>query len=940
MARTRTSDPVRAPALHYAVTERRYHAKPLVYPWPTANDCKARSPRGALAAFALILVTAVRAGAQPVAHDVPCVECQALSALPAQIEPIPAGLQGTRVLVRTSPGAWSADVDRAVERIRRAGGRPGVHIVGVPLESDPPLPARAELFVIDVRGGDPPQTAFDLKHALARARGANPAAKLAVAGPPGVLAELEDRGIAAYLDVLLPEPSPVDRPEDLLAGPGGPLQVRLLPADAASAAAILRDAVRLQSWFPAGLVPVPARSLTCGPDRPLPTFLNSRTLDLVATGTSCSSPALVTSDVPGANVERLGVGDISAFRVRSDSGAGFATGVEVEASRTLTVEEIVARHQAAAARQAAEITTEIAGGSMTLTFEAPGFVAPVTVTSQTTIFTGDGRTDLRQQDIRVNGVRFDADGGVPRLPIIEPERVAAPPLAITLSDRYAYRLDGRESVDGRPAYVVEFTPRLRQGSGGQPGSESLYAGRAWIDEATFGLMRVSAVQTGLKGPITTSEQTDDFAIDPHGRWLLARSEIHQTYEGASVRTPIHRLVVLDRHDVNAPDFAGRRAEAYASRDVMLRDTPDGYRYLKRQPQAQGDELKAGSPQADAGSRQLVTETRITRLTTLAFGVIVDPNITRPLPFAGLSYVDFDLFGTGAQFSGFFGGSYGQLAFSAPSIAGTRWQLAGRAFGIATAYNDRAFELGKEQYDLDITQRPAQAAVWLLRPLSPRASLRIEYDWDYTAFARGELTAPAFTVPRNQNAHAVKLGLDAQRGGWQGSVWGSYAHRIGWRAWGLPGTQAADSRSDFQRYGASVLRSQALSTRVTVRLEAAAMGGSDLDRFSRYSFGTFDNRLHGYPAALIRYDRGAVLRTAVAVAAARAVRVDVFADTAAVHDPGFGRGVRQYTGFGTALEVPAPFKTLLALEWGYGLQGINADGRPGTHVLRLTGYKVF
>jgi len=59
MARTRTSDPVRAPALHYAATERRYHAKPLVYPWPTANDCKARNPRGALAALVFLIVLIV-----------------------------------------------------------------------------------------------------------------------------------------------------------------------------------------------------------------------------------------------------------------------------------------------------------------------------------------------------------------------------------------------------------------------------------------------------------------------------------------------------------------------------------------------------------------------------------------------------------------------------------------------------------------------------------------------------------------------------------------------------------------------------------------------------------------------------------------------------------------------------------------------------------------
>ena len=99
-----------------------------------------------------------------------------------------------------------------------------------------------------------------------------------------------------------------------------------------------------------------------------------------------------------------------------------------------------------------------------------------------------------------------------------------------------------------------------------------------------------------------------------------------------------------------------------------------------------------------------------------------------------------------------------------------------------------------------------------------------------------------------------------------------------------------------------------------------MAGRDLDRFSRFAFGTFDNRLHGYPSALIRYDRGGVLRTAVAWSAARALRLDFFADTAEVHDPGFGPGLRNYTGF--------------------GVQGIDTKGRRGTHVVRISGYKVF
>jgi hypothetical protein len=658
---------------------------------------------------------------------------------------------------------------------------------------------------------------------------------------------------------------------------------------------------------------------------------------------------MVTSDVPGVFAERMDIGQASVFRVRVDGGDRFAAGVDVAAARTLSIDEIVARHQAAAARQAADTDTTIASGSMTLTFEAPGFVAPITITSQTTIFTDrrpatqdqglrdEGQIDVQQHDIRVNGVLFTAHGGVPRLPIIEPERAAAAPLAITLSDVYRYRLVARESLHGRDCYVIAFAPRDR--------AAPLYEGRAWIDASTFGMTRVSAVQTGLKGPITASEQIDEFTAEPAGRWRLARSNVRQTYEGASVRTPIHRLLVVDRYEVNPPDFAARRAAAHASPDVMLRDTPEGYRYLTR-PDAEPPAATGKLPTTSNPSpKERVVAGRAERVRTLAFGVIVDPNITRPLPFAGLSYVDFNLFGTGAQFSGFFGGSYGQLAFSAPSIRGTRWQVAGRAFGIATSYNDRAFEGGREQYTLDIRQRPAQAAVWVLRPLTARNALRLEYDWDYTKFDAAPETDAAFAVPRNQNAHALRAGLDFQRAGWQASVWGSYARRIGWRPWGIAPASPAGSEyrprhADYQRFGASLLRSQALSPRLTTRIEAAVMGGRDLDRFSRFAFGTFDNRLHGYPSALIRYDRGAVLRTALAWTAARVLRLDAFADTAQVHDPGFGPGLRNFTGLGAALEAPAPFGTLLAVEWGFGLQGVNSHGDRGTHVVRISGYKVF
>jgi hypothetical protein len=890
---------------------RQRHAKPLVY------------------ACLLAVGLCGAAAAQDHAEPVPCVGCQVLSLIPAQVDALPGALGGVAVALRIAPGDPSA-WPRALDDLHRRGASAGLHVTGVPASDDPLLSADVDRLIVEVSAGDPDRLAFDLKRALSAARGQRPSTRLFVAAPAALVDALRSRGLTPYADAYL-APAQALPVADGLFTPlaGDETVVRVLPEDVGAAASIVAVAVKTRDWFPPGLVSAAGRPMHCAADRAIPAWLNAQTLDLVAISAACPAPAVVTADLAGAVAERVDAGGISAFRVRAGAGDRFAEGVTVGAARSLTAEEIVARHQAAAARQAAAIQTDVATGSLTLTFEAPGFVAPVTVTSATTIFREGTGIEMRQAGIRVNGVTFAPKNGVPRLPILEPERVAAVPLTITLSSVYRYGLDGRETIDGRPCYVIAFSP--------QAAGASLFSGRAWIDERTFAMVRVSASQTGLKGAIVASEQTDTFAPDAAGRWLLARSDIRQTYEGASVRTPIHRLLEIDRHEINAADFAARRAAAYASSDVMLRDTPNGFRYLEREA---GSGTPGATP-ADASGIHRVVAPPVTRIRTFAAGVIVDPNISVPLPFAGLSYVDFDLLHTGAQFSGFFGGSYAQLAFSAPSVARTRWQIAGRAFAIATSYNDRAFDDGREIYPRDIRQRPAQAALWALRPIGARAAIRVEYDWDYNRFGRGDATDPAFVIPADQNAHGLRLGLDVQHAGWQTSIWASRTIRLGWHRWGIPGSPEDEpSTPSFDRAGATVQRTAALSPRVSTRVEAAFVTGRDMDRFSRIAFGAFDNRLHGYPSALIRYDRGGVLRTAVSWAAAKVVRLDGFADTAAVHDPAFGRGLRNYTGFGAALECPAPFGTLAAVEWGYGVQGVNTDGRKGTQVVRITGYKVF
>jgi hypothetical protein len=878
-----------------------------------------------------------RAGAQVTRP--PCAECITVIVEAGQTLAIQGPLNALAILVRTDGRDWRT-AGEALEALRAQGAAPGLLIAGLPGESlnRDALALASQLF-FDLTGAvaaapsSVDELAFRLKTRLTEARGIAPEMKLGVIATADQRAALRDRDIAPYVDFLAqPAAPPVPRswppagepyarvePPDSEGAPARDESVRWLwaaPRDVLALRAFAEDMVRAMPLLVADLVPGGASEVFC--DRqPVPTYLHPKTLDTIALVADCPSSSVRTAS-PNAERIRLSTGE-ELIRIAAAEGQ-FASDVSVLGRRELSVEEIIARHQAAIARHRSVVSTLISSGTMTLTFEAPGFAAPIVITSTARIFEGAGRTEIEQRSILVNGVEF-ASRGIPRLPIIEPERVASPPLAITLSDVYRYSLAGRARIGETDCYVVDFEPL-------DP-AMPLFTGRAWIAVDGFAIVRIAATQTGLRGPIVSSEQVDEFARTPEDVWLLARSEVRQLYEGAGHRTPIHRVLQISHHAINPPDFSAQQRAAYASGAIMLRDTPQGFRYLRRNP--------------DAGAAERV-EPEITKpaqsVRTLALGVIVDPNISRPLPFAGLSYVDFNLFGTGTQLNAFFGGTYGQLAFSVPSIGGTRWQVAGRAFGIASSYNDRAFVNGRERYEWDITQRPAHASVWTLRALTPRFTIRAGYELDYTQFEASSLTATTFTVPPDQVAHSFRLALEGQRAGWSASLWWAGTRRSGWRPWGAIATDYAPDDHDYQRYGVTLARPFVLEPSLIGRIEAAWMNGHDLDRFSRYAFGTFDNRLRGYPSALIRYDRGGVVRTALAWSARKRFRVDGFLDSAYVHDPGFGGGLRNYTGVGAAIEVPAPLGMLAAVEWGYGFQGVNSNGRKGTQVVRVSAFKIF
>ena len=179
---------------------------------------------------------------------------------------------------------------------------------------------------------------------------------------------------------------------------------------------------------------------------------------------------------------------------------------------------------------------------------------------------------------------------IPEIPLIQPERAAAPPLAITFDKTYRYRLRGAETIEGRDCWVVEFAPA---GAAGEEGK--LHRGTVWVDREVYARVRTRAVQLGLTGEVLSNEETQHFRpIDAAGapaEWtapeafvLPLRVVSNQLWSVVNATTQVERETVLSAVTINDPAFDARRRQVADTDVTMLRDTERGLRYLVKDPE--------------------------------------------------------------------------------------------------------------------------------------------------------------------------------------------------------------------------------------------------------------------------------------------------------------------------------------------------------------------
>ena len=609
-----------------------------------------------------------------------------------------------------------------------------------------------------------------------------------------------------------------------------------------------------------------------------------------------SSGARRDFDVKGAPTLTLDLsqGPLAVVLQPASRPGGERTAVEVGATRGLTAEEIVARERAWDAGQREKTRSFVADMKASLRFR----IAEVNETFDLTIlgpffFRRDEPADWAWQEFYLNGVKWKGRT-LPKLPILQPEKVTTLPLDIRLTEDYAYTLHGDATVSGRRAYHIVYVPKSTTGD------RPVYRGAVWIDKETFALLRRDSVQMNLKGETLSNVQTEIYRAVPGqpDAWLPLEIRGQQVFSTAGRTTAIERDVVLQNVQVNLPDFETRRAAVYASPTQMIRDTDRGMRYLVPDPAHPG---------------QRIVEEKLSKKSTFGLlGAFYDNALSYPIPLLGLQHFNFDLWGKGKQLSIFFGGVLLTANYTDPSIAGSRFDLGADLFAVGVAFGDTSYRNGREITGEKIKHLPAVFQVNVGHPFGPylKGSVSVFSKWD--DFQRDKDTAPDFVTPTDTLTEGGEVKLVGNIRGFAATLSGSYFHRNRWDPWGIAGSSEYNpDQQNYWKYSASIAKDQYFPGFRKLHVSVAYYGGSRLDRFSKYEFGTFSgNPIRGYSSGSLRVEKAWLANVSYGLNIENIIRFEGFYDQALATERVAGYHNTYFSGAGVLASLNGPWSNSL------------------------------
>ena len=588
--------------------------------------------------------------------------------------------------------------------------------------------------------------------------------------------------------------------------------------------------------------------------------------------------------------------------------AGFETELEVDANREIPVEEILRRLQAFEDDQVRRLVHYQATRTLHLRFQAIQGAFEAAYAGDF-FYRRDHSFDWVWGDFYVGGVKWKSKK-LPKVPLIQPEKVASLPAEIRLHKDYDYRLRGTQIIDGRDCWVIDFKPLDVV-----PG-RSLYRGTVWVDRERFARVRTRATQIGLEGSVLSNEEVFHFTpLDAAGGpapWSEASFVLplvingQQTMSLLSVTLPVEVETVLTDVRINGEAFDRNREAALISDATILRDTDDGLRYL---------------PKDKDGQRYVETKIDSTRL-FLVGGVFWDESVDYPLPLAGVSYLDLDVKDTGAQFAVFFAGALLNAGYSDPNLFGSRFNGGANLDGLFFKAKDELFRDGEVVPGEDVKSRNASGDIFVGRPLAKFLSAELTYRLRQDDYSRADDTADDFVLPMDTLTQTLRARIEYNRSGYRLKLEGDTNRRSDWEFWGLPGNDEYDpAQKDYQRWQIALAKTWWFANFRKIGLTLEHLDGSNLDRFSGYDFGIFGNSaVAGYPSGLVRAEKADGAHLLAGINYFDKIRFEVKGDAVWASNAMTGLDNELLAGIGVSGTMTLPWQLIMNFEAGYAVAG--------------------
>ena len=592
--------------------------------------------------------------------------------------------------------------------------------------------------------------------------------------------------------------------------------------------------------------------------------------------------------------------------------------VEVKSGVDLRVEEIIARWQQNREAQKQMLENYLASSFMSLHFEStnlgPGFDVSMQLEQ---FFSRDSQMELAQKQFYINGVKFGNNHEFP-LPQIEPEKVLTQPLELKLNERYDYKLLGIEQVDRATCYVVGVEPKVRD--------EALYSGKIWIDGTTFREVKQYLSQRGVKSNVLVNVETQNFELvrdDKGNQFNLLRSISAQQLLNAAGRDfVLQRTVQFSDYVINSPNFSGTLAAEHGSDDPMYRDTDQGLRSLQKK----------------SGVRVLVDQS-VKRINALVAGVMYGGTFNFPIPFLGISKVDFDFHRTGAQLSTFFAGPI--LISDLSKQFRPKFRLALDLSLNGLPGQNRIYGNNTELVQGEVWTWEQTAGVRVSWQATTHLSVTASNYFAYDNFLRTSQADEVYELPRNGLNVLPGLEIKYNLNGYVFDAQGTRGERIDWRPFGCislaqppagcgfssanPAPQNAllveRPQNAFTLYSADLNKDYYLGKFTKGGWDLSYWGGDQLDRFSRY-FPSFlaSPRLHGIPPGTDSFDAIAMANVHYGFNVMDLMKVDGMYAYARARNLDESLQFRKFDGLEVNFNTPGPMNTLVQGTVSYALDG--------------------